>query len=71
MADSVTPAINQAIAAGIPVVCADADAPSSQRYSFIGTGNYNAGYQGGEELARLLDGRRRSGPAVHPRLRTT
>ena len=57
MADSVTPAIDQAIAAGIPVVCADADAPSSKRYSFIGTGNYNAGYQGGEELARLLDGR--------------
>ncbi len=56
MADSVTPAINQAIAAGIPVVCADADAPSSQRYSFIGTGNYNAGCQGGEELARLLAG---------------
>lgn len=57
MADSVTPAIDQAIAAGIPVVCADADAPSSKRYSFIGTGNYNAGYQGGEELARLLGGR--------------
>jgi ribose transport system substrate-binding protein len=56
MADSVTPAIDQAIAAGIPVVCADADAPSSKRYSFIGTGNYNAGYQGGEELARLLAG---------------
>jgi ribose transport system substrate-binding protein len=56
MADAVTPAINQAIAAGIPVVCVDADAPSSQRYSFIGTGNHNAGYQGGEELARLLGG---------------
>jgi ribose transport system substrate-binding protein len=54
MADSVTPAIDQAIAAGIPVVCADADAPSSKRFCFIGTGNYNAGYQGGEELARLL-----------------
>jgi len=57
MADAVAPAINEAIAAGIPVVCADADAPSSKRYSFIGTGNYNAGRQGGEELARLLGGR--------------
>ena len=57
MADAVTPAIDQAIAAGIPVVCADADAPSSKRYSFIGTGNYNAGCQGGEQLARLLGGR--------------
>ena len=57
MADSVTPAIDQAIAAGIPVVCADADAPSSKRYSFVGTGNYNAGFQGGEKLAQLLGGR--------------
>jgi ribose transport system substrate-binding protein len=56
-ADAVTPAINKAIEAGIPVVCADADAPSSKRYSFIGTGNYNAGYRGGEVLAGLLGGR--------------
>jgi ribose transport system substrate-binding protein len=57
VADSVTPAIDKAVEAGIPVVCADADAPSSQRYSFIGTGNYNAGFRGGEELAKLLGGR--------------
>jgi ribose/xylose/arabinose/galactoside ABC-type transport system permease subunit/DNA-binding LacI/PurR family transcriptional regulator len=57
VADAVTPAIDKAIEAGIPVVCADADAPSSKRYSFIGTGNYNAGFQGGRALARLLDGR--------------
>lgn len=56
VADAVTPAIDEAIEAGIPVVCADADAPSSKRYSFIGTGNYNAGYQGGNELAKLLGG---------------
>jgi len=57
MADSVTPAIDKAIEAGIPVVCADADAPSSKRYSFIGTGSYNAGFQGGEWLGKLLGGR--------------
>lgn len=57
MADSVTPAIDKAIDAGIPVVCADADAPSSKRYSFIGTGNFNAGRQGGQCLAKLLGGR--------------
>ena len=57
VADAVTPAIDKAIEAGIPVVCADADAPSSRRYSFIGTGNYNAGFKGGEELAKLLGGR--------------
>jgi ribose transport system substrate-binding protein len=57
VADAVTPAIDKAVEAGIPVVCADADAPSSKRFSFIGTGNYNAGYRGGEELAKLLGGR--------------
>jgi ribose/xylose/arabinose/galactoside ABC-type transport system permease subunit/ABC-type sugar transport system substrate-binding protein len=57
VADAVTPAIDKAIEAGIPVVCADADAPSSKRLSFIGTGNYNAGYQGGQQLAKLLGGR--------------
>ena len=56
VADAVSPAIDKAIEAGIPVVCADADAPSSKRYSFIGTGNYNAGYRGGEQLAKLLGG---------------
>jgi ribose transport system substrate-binding protein len=54
MSDALTPAIDRAIESGIPVVCADA--PSSKRYSFVGTGNYNAGFQGGTELARLLGG---------------
>ncbi len=57
VADAVSPAIDKAIEAGIPVVCADADAPSSKRYSFVGTGNYNAGYRGGETLAKILGGR--------------
>ena len=57
MADSVTPAINKAIDAGIPVVCADADAPSSRRYTFVGTGNYSAGFMGGELLAKTLGGK--------------
>jgi ribose/xylose/arabinose/galactoside ABC-type transport system permease subunit/ABC-type sugar transport system substrate-binding protein len=57
MADALTPAINEAIDAGIPVVCADADAPSSRRFSFIGTGNFNAGVEGGTRLAELLGGR--------------
>jgi ribose transport system substrate-binding protein len=56
LSDSLTPGINQALEAGIPVLCADADAPSSERYSFVGTGNYNAGYLGGEQLAKLLGG---------------
>jgi len=57
VSDAVTPAIDRAVEAGIPVVCADADAPSSKRFSFIGTGNYNAGYQGGQLLGKLLGGK--------------
>lgn len=57
MADSVTPAINKALEAGIPVVCADADAPSSKRYTFVGTGNYHAGRQVGELLAKTMGGK--------------
>ncbi|MFI5386063.1 MAG: substrate-binding domain-containing protein [Fimbriimonadales bacterium] len=54
--DALTTVIDKAIAKGIPVVCCDTDAPSSKRYSFIGTGNYNAGVQGGETLGKLLGG---------------
>jgi len=57
MSDSLAPAINEAIDAGIPVVCADADAPSSQRYCFVGTGNFNAGVEGGKRLAQLIGGK--------------
>ena len=57
VAPSVGPAIDEAIEAGIPVVCADSDAPNSKRYSRIGTGDYNAGCLGGEQLAKLLGGR--------------
>ncbi len=56
MSDALTPAINQAVDKGIPVVCADADAPSSKRLAFIGTGNFEAGRQGGEMLAEALGG---------------
>ena len=54
VSDGVAPAIDKAIEAGIPVVTADNDAPTSNRYFYIGTGNYNAGYLGGEKLAELL-----------------
>lgn len=55
--DGLTPTINKAIDKGIPVVCVDTDAPSSKRYSFIGTGNFNAGFQGGTELGKILKGK--------------
>ena len=54
--DALSTVIDKAISKGIPVVCVDTDAPSSKRFSFIGTGNYNAGVQGGETLGKLLNG---------------
>jgi len=48
--------IDRAIAAGIPVVTADSDAPSSKRLFFIGTNNYQAGVAGGKRLAQELKG---------------
>jgi ribose transport system substrate-binding protein len=55
--DSLTPLINKAVDAGIPVVTVDADLPKSRRVAFVGTGNFNAGYQGGMKLAELVGGK--------------
>lgn len=49
-------AIDNAIAAGIPVICVNTDIPSD-RLSFIGCDPYNAGVGQAEELLRLLDGK--------------
>jgi ribose transport system substrate-binding protein len=49
--------IDKAIAAGIPVVTMDSDAPGSQRLFFIGTNNYQAGANGGQRLAQELKGK--------------
>jgi ribose transport system substrate-binding protein len=49
--------INKAIAAGIPVLTMDSDAPESQRLFFIGTNNYDAGFNGGQRLAKELHGK--------------
>jgi len=46
--------IDKAIAAGIPVLTMDSDAPSSKRLFFIGTNNYQAGFMGGQRLAKEL-----------------
>ena len=52
-----TPEINKAIAAGIPVITIDSDAPESKRLFFIGTNNYQAGITGGRRLAQELHGK--------------
>lgn len=49
--------IDRAIAAGIPVITIDSDAPASKRLFFIGTNNYQAGLTGGKRLAQELKGK--------------
>jgi len=49
--------IDKAVAAGVPVVTIDSDAPSSKRLFFIGTNNYQAGFTGGQRLAQELHGK--------------
>ena len=51
------PEINKAIAAGIPVITMDSDAPDSQRLYFIGTNNLEAGRLGGNFVAAQLNGK--------------
>jgi ribose transport system substrate-binding protein len=49
--------IDSALAAGIPVITVDSDAPDSKRLFFIGTNNYQAGFTGGQRLAQELKGK--------------
>ena len=49
--------IDKAIAAGVPVVTLDSDAPASKRLFFIGTNNYQVGVSGGQRLAQELKGK--------------
>jgi len=56
-ANALKDGIDKAIAAGIPVITLDSDAPSSKRLFFIGTNNYQAGFTGGQRLAQALHGK--------------
>jgi ribose transport system substrate-binding protein len=49
--------IDKAVAAGIPLITVDSDAPASKRLYFIGTNNYQAGFTGGQRLAQELHGK--------------
>ncbi|HEY6445576.1 MAG TPA: substrate-binding domain-containing protein [Acidobacteriaceae bacterium] len=51
------PEINAAVAAGIPVITVDSDAPTSRRLFFIGTNNREAGRLGGRALNEKLHGK--------------
>ncbi|CAA7600798.1 Periplasmic binding protein domain [Acididesulfobacillus acetoxydans] len=55
-AKALTPAINQAVEAGIPVISFDSDAPDSERYAYLGTSNYEAGQVAAKFLGKQLNG---------------
>jgi ribose transport system substrate-binding protein len=52
-----TPGIDAAIAAGIPVITIDSDAAGSRRLYFIGTNNLEAGRLGGQRVIEKLGGK--------------
>ena len=54
--DLLTDAIDRAVAAGIPVVTWDSDAPKSRRQAFYGVNDIEGGRALGEGLATLLGG---------------
>ncbi len=56
-ASLLTPEINAAIDAGIPVITIDSDAASSHRLYFIGTNNLDAGRLGGQRVVEKLGGK--------------
>jgi len=64
--DALTPAIDRAIEAGIPVVTVDTDAPNSKRMTYLGTDNYQAGRVMGERIAEVLGGKGKVGIATVP-----
>jgi ribose transport system substrate-binding protein len=51
------PGIEAAVAAGIPLITIDSDAPTSRRLFFIGTNNLAAGHLGGDRVVEKLGGR--------------
>lgn len=55
--NTVMESISKAMAAGIPVITWDADAPGSERLLYIGTDNVAAGRTAGETLAELIGGK--------------
>jgi len=57
--DLLTDAIDRAVAAGIPVITWDSDAPKSKRQAFYGVNDSEAGRALGDGLAKLLNNRGR------------
>ncbi len=55
-AQVMAPGIDAAMAAGVPVITIDSDAPESHRLYFIGTNNLEAGRLGGQRVVQQLPG---------------
>lgn len=53
---AIGPAIDRAVDAGIPVVLVDTDAPESKRAAYVGTSNYDAGYEAGKAKIGIIRG---------------
>ena len=52
-----TPTINKAVDAGIPVVTILGDLPDSKRLAFVGSHQYTLGFLGGKRLADAMNGK--------------
>jgi ribose transport system substrate-binding protein len=51
---ALTPMINKAVDAGIPVICFESDAPDSRRSAYIGTDNVEAGAEMGRVIQKRM-----------------
>ena len=56
-AEALTPTIDKAVAAGIPVVTWDSDAPASKRFAFYGVDDFKSGQEMGRQAVELLGGK--------------
>jgi ribose transport system substrate-binding protein len=56
-ADAMTPGINRAVEAGIPVILVISDAPKSKRFVYMGIDGVEAGRVGAELLAEAIGGK--------------
>jgi ribose transport system substrate-binding protein len=52
--EKLTPAINDAVAHGLPVMTFDSDAPASHRFAYAGIDDFKAGQAVMKELARVI-----------------
>jgi len=65
-ATTLNPAIDKAVARGIPVITFDSDAPESKRLCFAGTNNYEAGKVAGKAMVEWLNGEGEVGISTFP-----